>query len=243
MSWSHGFPDRNAEKTSPKGMLRLFLLCLASLFFLTACDISITIDDDGGGNNIQGSGHLLTQTYDVADFSAIDVSNALAVEVELDSPQAVEARLDDNLIGDLVVEVRSGTLHLSCFQCDPSDQAVIRVGVRSIKRVVASGATRIHFSKIDAQTFALNLSGASRATFENGSISEMNAIVSGASSLEAAGITVQRLELNLSGASRAEVAVVDKVSGVVSGASTLTLAGNANPTEDLDITGASRVLR
>jgi hypothetical protein len=239
------------------------LAILATSLLTAACDITITIDGDSSGDAIRGSAHLVTQTYDVSTFTQVDVSSALSARIETGVSQSVQAHFDDNLIDTLEVDVRDDTLYLTCDRCDPSDDAVITIGVSSLTRLAAGGASHVRSGAIKSDAFAialsgasraeldgvevealsLDLSGASRAIIDDGSVSEMTARASGASSIAASSLEVESLDMHLSGASRAEVAVTQEVSGSLSGASMLQLTGDFNPVEDLDVTGASRVER
>jgi len=242
-------------------MPALALVLFGAAIFATGCDINVTINSDSLGDNIAGSGQLVTQKYDVASFTAVDVENALTLEIETDAGQRVEARFDDNLIAELEIDVRNQTLYLSCPKCSPSDDAVITVAMPSLERIGASGAShvqtsdiktdeftvelsgasRVDLNSLEAPAVSFKLSGASRAIINDGAVSELDASASGASSIAAALLEVAQLEVHLSGASRAEIAVKEEVSGTVSGASTLQLTGNFGPVEDLDVTGASQV--
>ena len=201
---------------------------LAAVFLIVAC-------------GEEGSGHLITESRSVGEFTAVDVSEALHAEITIGTPFGVEAEFDDNLLDNLQIAVRGRTLHISCDpNCDPSSGAVVRITMPEIVSIEASGASRVEAGLVSGDRLPLDASGASRIEVR-GNVDELRIDASGASHIEAEDLVVNVLDIDLSGASDADVAVRDEVHGGLSGAARLTIAGDADPAVDVDTSGASSV--
>ena len=83
----------------------------AALLFVTlvasACNVSVLF-----GDGIEGSGVVVTESFDLGGFDEIRVSSAFEVDVEVGPEVSVVVRADDNLIEHLEVEVDDDRLRL-----------------------------------------------------------------------------------------------------------------------------------
>jgi hypothetical protein len=210
---------------------------------------------------VRGSGDLTTLTPEVGAFRAIDAAHAFQVTVELGDQAAVTVEADDNLVDDLVVEVRDEVLHLSMRSGLTVTNATIRASVTApaLDQVHASGAARIEVTEpvaadrlraeasgastvvatVDARELEAKASGAS--TVEVAGTADTAVLdADGASTIDAAALTAGDVEVILSGASDAEVEVTGALDARLSGSSTLHYLGEPT-TIDESVSGASRL--
>ena len=185
---------------------------------LSSCEEGVlTIRDEG-------SGILVTETRDVGDFTSIEVSAALNLELTID-PEAtpsVTVTYDDNIIDDVVTRVSGATLVLEVdgsFNLIGSGDRLIAVTMSELESLEASGATDVKVS---------------------GSAASYELIASGASDVDAEGLAAEDIEVDISGASSVDLSATGTVSGEISGASNLRVYGE--PVSVLvDSSGASSV--
>jgi hypothetical protein len=189
----------------------------------------------------EGSGQLVTESRSVGEFTAVDVSEGLRVEITVGTPFAVEADFDDNLLENLQIEVRGRTLHISCDpNCDPSRGAVVRITMPEIVSIDASAGSRVEAGVVSGDRLELKASAGSRINVR-GSVDELEIDGSAGSRIEAEDLVTNVLDIDLSAGSDAEVAVRDEVHGELSAGSELTIAGDANPVVDVDTSAGSSV--
>jgi hypothetical protein len=230
---------------------------IALLLLIAAVASACTLDF------VRGSGELTTVTADVEEFSAISASSAYEVDVSLANATSVTLEVDDNVVDDLVVEVRGDTLHLEVRAGLSLTNVTLRAEVTtpSLDELVASGAARIEVAEtIEADELTLDVSGASELnapiavrTLEaeasgastlglRGDADTATFDVSGASSLEARSLAVGTADVEVSGASNAEVEVTRLLDADVSGSSTLRYRGDPDQVNE-SVSGASRIQR
>lgn len=172
-----------------------FMMALLTTGLLTCCSTD--------------SGNHITKTYDLADFTALDVSHAFDVEVLPSDVEAVEVVISSNLEKYLLVEKKKSTLriglkrnYIGWFRVNPCLKAY--VSAKTLREITASGASSVVLkSDYDAlgQNLEINLSGASSFGGHVMNVNQLTADLSGASSFKGQALNVNRLDVELSGAS------------------------------------------
>ncbi|WP_291102976.1 MULTISPECIES: head GIN domain-containing protein [unclassified Flavobacterium] len=91
---------------------KFIVVTLIALLF-SSCKYSIDID--GFGKSITGSGHITTENRMVqGDFKSIKVSNAIDLEVEQSDKTEITVEADDNLQKEITTKVENGVLIVAC---------------------------------------------------------------------------------------------------------------------------------
>lgn len=208
-------------------------------------------------------GDVVTQQFDLADFTAVQAANAFAVDIVQADSFSVMVRVDNDLLDRLDVSKDGDTLRL---RLEPGDGVEGNVTLEAsitmpdLDGLDLSGATRANVSgfsstgplsieltgasRLDGDLAAgsvdIEASGASRVALE-GSATDLSVHSSGASSLDLADFVVDTADIELSGASDATVNVEEHIdSADVSGASTLRYLGDPE-LRDVSSSGASTV--
>ena len=174
--------------------------------------------------SVRGSGVLVTEEYDFADFTRLEISNAFQVEVVPSASFSVVITADDNL-SEFIRVSRSGRL--------------LRIRLRSgVSYRSITAVARVEMPALAG----LDLSGASRGTVTGfQSSDDVDFRVSGASTLRLVDVTAGDAALALSGASNVSGDLTaGDIEFEVSGASRVDLTGSAADTM-VRASGASRV--
>jgi hypothetical protein len=237
----------------------IFVLALAGLIALFAgCG-----DDEGDAEAIRGSGNVVTEEMELADFGAVEAANAFEVEITQSDTFGVTIRVDDNILDLLDVSKEGDTLRLGLergvnLRGDVTLEAEITMpdldglklsgasrasisGFRSSEQIDIdlSGASSLD-GDLEAGNTDIDASGASKVVLE-GSAEGLTIVVSGASSLDLTDFTVNTADVTLSGASDATLRVQERIEPVdVSGASRLYYLGDPS-LGDVTTSGASTV--
>lgn len=185
--------------------------------------------------NKEGSGRAESVSFDFDGFDSIDVSGGFELRASVGGDFAVDVTVDDNLTDDLKVELEGSTLSIG-FESgrrSPKTQPVAVVTMPSLSDLDLSGASSGVVNGVDAETFRLDLSGASDLSI-SGTAVELLVDASGSSAVNLLGV-FERVELDASSASRAdfEGADIDEIDIDVSGASSLDLGQAQSVTGDL----------
>jgi len=198
----------------------------------------------GGDERVNGSGRIVTEDFDIRDFSRVDISHAFNVEVIQSGSYEVAVRIDENLQQHLRIEKRGDTLVIGLKPYRSYNLRSVtmeaQVHIPDLRGIDASGASDVRVSGFSsAKDFDVDLSGAS---YLDGEITarDMRIEVSGASRVRLRG-AAENLYLNASGASNLalEDFPVQDADIELSGASEATVVMNG--TLDIDASGASRL--
>jgi hypothetical protein len=175
---------------------------------------------------VKGSGNVITQTRDISAFHAIEVSNALQVDVTAQKDFALSVESDDNIAPLIRTEVSGGVLRISCDKhVSTSSPMRIRVSAPDIDNLEVSGASTVSIANIQNSNFAIDLSGASKVKVD-GQTSQLKAEASGASKIDAQNLTADSVNVSTSGASSANVNVTSSLRADASGASHINYTGS-----------------
>lgn len=189
---------------------------------------------------VKGSGVAKTETREVGDFTELDVSAAMNVELTVGPTTTFEITADDNLLEHLKSEVSNGKLKVHFDTSTSSSIGVkIKATTPSLKAYHGSGATTAKIEGVKAESFKIDLSGASTCTVV-GTADKFVVECSGASKVKAEQLVAKKVKADASGASSIEAHATEEVVGHASGASSIRYSGK--PTSGkFDASGASSI--
>ncbi len=175
---------------------------------------------------ITGSGDMVTEERDVGDFDRIDVSAGIDVilTVESGSEPSVTVTYDDNIIDDVITEVRGTTLVIQyrnnfTFVGGLGSDRVVEVVTDSLEDIELSGGSSVVASgQIDAYT--LEASGGANADLRD---------------LEA-----DEVDVDASGGANVDLYASDMVTGDASGGANVTVYGDPSDVR-VDTSGGADV--
>jgi len=230
------------------------LLVITGLSLFTGCS---SISDA-----IVGSGDLITQEMDFADFTKLEIGHVFQAQVTRADSFSVSLTVDDNLLEYVTVRKSGNTLSiylkggyayigttkiveitmpkLDKMSLSGGASGVVS-GFRSLERLelAASGSSTLYIDDTKAGDTSFKISGASRVS-GGIEITEGRFDVSGASSLELEG-DARDISIEVSGASHADLAdfSVSNAAVNISGASVATVSVSGSI--DGNVSGASRL--
>lgn len=212
-----------------------------------------------GPMGIKGSGKAISEERQINNFRGLDVSGGFEVILTQGEKHSLVIEADDNLMRDIVTEVRGGELniyvrgsvspvtkmkaYLTFVQLEDIDisGAVKLISDQKLNfehlSIDGSGASKIEFAA-DLQSMKVDLSGASSLTL-SGTLNDINIECSGASKLYMSNLQAASAKLELSGASYAEVNVTEKLRVEASGASDVRYKGDPKDVS-FDTSGAAK---
>jgi hypothetical protein len=212
-----------------------------------------------GGPQIQGSGVLQSEERAVAEFSEINLSSAVELELAVGPPTSLTVTADDNILPHVVTDVSGGRLSIFINASTSSQKGVqIKATTPRLSDLVGNGAVRVAAEGISGDQFHLALNGASTCRLA-AEVDELEADVQGASTALLAGsaealtlecqgasridaddLKARRVVAAASGASRIQVTASDQIAARADGASLVRYRGRPSKVTR-DATGASTI--
>jgi hypothetical protein len=189
---------------------------------------------------VKGSGVAKTETREVGDFTELDVSAAMNVELTVGPETKFEITADDNLLEHLKSEVSNGKLKVH-FDTSTSSKIGVKIKATtpSLKAYHGSGATTAKIEGVKAESFKIDLSGASNCTVV-GTADKLVVECSGASNVKADKLVAKTVKARASGASSIEANATEEVNAHASGASSIRYSGKPSSGK-FDASGASSI--
>lgn len=198
-------------------------------------------------NSVSGSGNLVTNEFEFADFDSLEASGVYQVEIIPADNFSVVIETDDNIAEYIHVSQDNNTLRLDLQPGSYSNLTCnATIQMPTIKKLTGSGATKFTFHEVACEELSLDLSGASKVGGHvvcqgkldievsgasnvqlAGSGHELDASVSGASKLSLEELPVSTANVNSSGASHVAVSVSESIKANASGTSKIRFSGDA----------------
>ncbi len=233
----------------------LLLISLAGIA-ATGCDgkigdlgINVTVGPNIV-NAIKGSGNSKTETREVPEFSAVDVSSIIKAEVKLGEKTTVTLSGDDNLVSLVETEVRDGRLVAKLKDNStiaPKLPLLLSVTTPRLNSLSAEGAAQIEATGTSSEPFTATASGGAIITMHEIATSRVTLNAQGASRITAAGTKTKATgsaedALKVDAAGGAVVSVKDVIANDVTvqadGASRVTVAKPGN-----EVSGSSAAVK
>jgi hypothetical protein len=214
-------------------LLAILCLALVAAPVMTGCF--------PGGPLIGGSGRTVTKSLDLAGFNAVDVSNAIRVNIKQGEAFSVSVTADDNLWDRLQLRTSGQTLQVGLQPGAYNNTHIsAEITMPALSKLSLSGASQGNISGFKSGSgLNLDLSGAIRASGD-AQAGAANFSLSGASNVSLSG-AADSLVLDSSGASKAELTdfALDKANVTLSGASNTHLSVKSNL--DYELSGAAHL--
>jgi hypothetical protein len=238
--------------------MKTFLFILLLLFVTTSCAVTLPTE------RVRGSGRVVIEERDVSGFNSIWVTGAGRVFITQGNSESLTIETDDNLLEFIETRVRGKTLEIGFTDdtvfsssggrktLEPSEGFIFRIGVKDLKAIILSGATRVEMGQLTTDGFDINLSGAGDIKIDGLNANRLDVLISGAGGVEVGGeVEVQDVrlsglgryqafdlesreaEVNLSGAGDAEVWVTDVLDVLLSGVGNVKYYGDPEITQNV----------
>jgi len=190
--------------------------------------LSVQRDDEP---MLQGSGRVVRQVRPAGDFAAIEVSDAIAVEITLGNAHRLEVEADDNLIGRITTRAEDGVLRLGMTGSYRTHFIpTVRLTVPAIERIdlQTSGDARIRGLRGGRLRLTSNGSGSFIA---EGWVDTVSAAFSGSGGAELTGLRAENVDVTINGSGRAAVNATRRLTATLNGSGQVIYGGNPETVE------------
>ncbi len=210
-------------------------------------------------NNVN-PGDMVTKTYEVSEFTKLDVSHAFEIIVKVGETASLEITAGENIHPIIEAIVKGDKLVLGLKESMKNTGDIkAEITVLALDELQASGACKVHLTGVDTDEFMLDASGATRINIKEfkansltvdmsgassgaiqGEVNNLNIDISGASGFDSEELMAENVVADLSGACNAKVYASKYLKVDASGASNLTYLGDPEKVEK-DTSGASNI--
>lgn len=199
-------------------------------------------------NVITGNGVIKEESRQVPDFTEVENSGSIDVEIQPGTEIGVKIVSDENIIPYVVTEVKSGVLQIH-FKRDVSitgDHTRVIVYAPSINKMTTSGSGNFTSSgtitnnqmiylkssgsgdfKLAIDAPAVNITGSGSADFElSGFTKDVNATLSGSGELKCRDLKAENVKVKITGSADAKVFASATLRVTISGSGDVQYWGN-----------------
>ena len=175
---------------------------------------------------LANAGETYSKTYELRDFSAIEISGAYELDVEVGDDYSVRLSGPEEEMSRAEVAVRDGALTLGSRKHRGDRDGVLAVvTMPALDRLSVSGVVDADIRGVDAGAFKINLSGVGEVTVD-GRCGQLYARVSGVGELDARALKCGSAEVSLSGMGEASVFARDVAKAEISGMGEINVYGS-----------------
>lgn len=195
------------------------------------------------------AGPVTARTFQVADFTNLEVAGPYEVEVVTGGQPSVSARGPSNILGKMVVEVDGDTLRIrpektkgmfGSWRSDKDNPVRVRVAVPMLAQATIAGSGDLAVSRLAGNRFQGTIAGSGGLKLPNVNVQSLHLEIAGSGNAEARGRAVRATyEIAGSGNIDAEGVVSEEASVEIAG--TGNISANASRTAEVDIAGAGNV--
>jgi hypothetical protein len=238
----------------------LLPLSLLLVVALAGCNVPASIPD--GGNTVQGSGNVITQTRQVSGFTTVALSGAGDLQITQTGTESLSIEAEDNVIPLILTAVTNGKLNMGFepnVNVNLNKPVIFHLTVKDLHELDLSGAATATIGTLTANTLTVSVSGAGSVTCTgltttsltatlsgaakgtvSGAATSQTVTMSGAGNYQAADFLTKDTTLHISGAGNAVVAASATLNVDISGVGTVEYIGSPKVTQQLSGAGTVR---
>jgi hypothetical protein len=199
-----------------------------------------------GVNTLKGSGVVVSETRQVADFTSVNIDFPVELTIKQGSQAALTIQGDDNILAEVATRVSGDTLYIESRQpgwtwsINPTTPVKVDLTVKDLQHVDFTSAGIVRVERLKTDQLDLSISGAGTVNLVDLETQSLTTNMSGAGSITASG-TADSLKMDISGLGSFQGGDLASQNADV----TISGAGSANlwvsTSLDVDISGTGSV--
>jgi len=230
----------------------------AIMVLLSGC---VVMSINSLGNAVQGTGDRVSNSFNVINFTGLEISGAYTVIYRHSQTHAVVVEMHENLFDYLNVGVQNGVLRINSdrsFRTGRNETPHVYIYAPFLNSVDIAGAVTIQdWDTIRTDRMNINAGGSARGTMpleiENlevsvagaanfdfvGTATSATITIAGAGTINAGDLQTVSAQVSIAGSGNIEIAVSDMLDASITGAGRITYIGN--PQVNRSIAGAGTI--
>jgi hypothetical protein len=210
---------------------------------------------------VHGSGDVITQKRSIDQFERIVLQGEGDVEFTQTARTRVVVEAEDNLVDELITEVRGDTLLIKTRErviLDPTKPILFHVEAPELRFIKVEGAANFHARDLDNEDLRIEISGSGRLAIDNLQAQSLRTTITGSGDVRMSGqVMTQDVDIsgsgeyrcknlksadarvNVSGSGKVEVFVKDNLEVDISGSGQVAVRGE--PKTKVDVSGSGDI--
>lgn len=221
-------------------MKRIFPLILLLLFFIPslACG-SVTT------KSVEGSGKIVTQTFDVSSFDRVILEGFGDVYLEQGQTESLSVQTDDNLMPLLDIKVRGKELRLGTkpgVDISPSQSITYNLTVKDLNGVILAGSGNFYVEPVKSNDLAVSVLGSGNIDIKSLNANSLSIDLNGSGNITLENINTKKVDSSLRGSGDIKLGGNASTQNITISGSGNYLAGNLQTdTTDVSVPGSGDV--
>jgi hypothetical protein len=223
-------------KTSNKILLTI-IICIFIGIIIAAAIVRFNVKTDSfidakiifaTKKKITGNGEIITKSYKLPEFNAINVGGETRISIKLANKSQVDLATDSNLLSHMKVYVKDKILYVNPdrnFSIDPSQPVNVVINTKTLRKVTLAGANKLSIPDINTKEFILNLGGASKC-YLSGKVDDFYINAGGVSKVFAGKLIANNIHIKTGGMAKIIVHVNHKLDAIIMGNAKIKYYGN-----------------
>lgn len=186
------------------------IVILAGCLLVSGC-VFVKIKDNGSGfgsgKHVAGNGVTAEKTFEVKDFSRLDLNVPADVEYTMSDTYGLTVRMDENLFEYLTVAVENGTLKIgSSVSLRNFKKLSMKLSSPTLESLECNGAVDFESAgTLRGEDFSLLVNGAADVGIASLDVKTAAFQVNGAGDIDVNLLDAERVSLSISGAGDADL--------------------------------------
>lgn len=186
-------------------MKRRLYLYLIAFFVLPA----LACNTSGLGITVNGSGNIITRTYDVKDFSRVTLAGFGDVFITQGESESLSVETDDNIFDHLDIRVIGDELVLGT-KLDailvPTQSIIFRLTVKDLNAITIGGSGNIYSEPLQTNDLKVTVAGSGEVDIKGLDGSDLSISVPGSGNITIRSIAVTTVDVAINGSGDIELA-------------------------------------
>src|SRR5687768_3181536 len=214
----------------------------AALFFVIVIIATLASPENGSAaEKVRGSGVVRTEQRLVPHFTTVESACIANVVIERGEHDSITVEAEDNILPLIETKVANRKLTLTTknnASISITKGISFRITARELSGVSISGRGRVVANKVDAKSFAVNISGSGGVEL-GGKAESLNVTIGGSGSVNSLRMPVRTADVEVTGSGKIFVHASERLVANIVGNGSVEYAGNPQVTKR--ITGTGRV--
>lgn len=208
----------------------------------------VRFDGSSVGKRIVGNGNVGTRSFEVSDFSKIELSVPFDVRYETVSGEPYAyATGYENILDVLSFEVKGNTLKMK-FKEDYSviqnGDLDIRIGSKSLNSLIVAGSADFEAENLHSENFAIALKGSGDIDINGLDANVLDVAIAGSGDVKVSGLSGQSANLVIAGSGDIKLSgKADEVSAAILGSGDIDIKGLKCKNVSSEVKGSGKVLK
>lgn len=221
-----------------KGTTKIVLGIIGALVVIVialAIGARVVVDNmlssGGEGDSIELSGNRIERSFDLEEFSAIEVTGGWQIAVTQGDSYAVTVSADEALMEHIVVERQGDALRVGADRWRWSSEGRLRLEVTTprLSRIDVDGGADVRLSGVQTDSLRIDIDGAGNITATDARVERLEVGVEGAANVDFVESSVVNADIRMSGAGNVEITMAGgELAGRIEGVGSVTYGGEVS---------------